>query len=694
VFVPVVLAAAVAAQPSPSPSPSPAAVRLTEDVVVQAVRADADAPVTTAELSRDDLERAYHGQEMPALLARTPSVIQYSETGSGAGYAYFFLRGLHQSRVNMTLDGVPLNDPEESAVFFANFGDFAAGLESVQVQRGVGTSSAGAASFAGSVNFESAFAGGGRRLDLEAGAGAWGSRRGSVSARTGDLRGVALFARASALDTDGYRERSGVTQRAVYLGASHQGERSVLKLFGFTAEEDTELAFLAPDRDTLAANPRANVMASGETDAYGQDFLHAHYTRLVSPRTTAALQAYYSGAQGAFRLFDDPAARATLRSYGIDGHTLGLQGNVRARRGGLELVVGGHGSTFRREHRQDVVGGTRVYTNTGRKQELSGFAKAAFSRGRVHLYGDAQVRHARFHYEGAVPQPAVHWTFFNPKAGLRVALSPGLSAYASVGRTTREPARNDFFAGEDEPTITYDLRAVRPERVVDWEAGLERRTARLAVQANVYAMEFRDEIAATGELSVAGFPLRRNVPRSSRRGLEVDAAWQARPGLRVTVAGHASRDRLAEWTQYVDVYDAAGAWTGQEPRVSRDVRPLLTPGYALQAGAEWSRSPLEAGLSARRVARVFLDNTERADLAAPAWTSVDAFAALSLGRWVRAGAPRLRVDATNLMDARIYAGGYSYQFLTRGAGGDVPGATAYFYPLATRALYVTLHARF
>jgi iron complex outermembrane receptor protein len=293
-----------------------------------------------------------------------------------------------------------------------------------------------------------------------------------------------------------------------------------------------------------------------------------------------------------------------------------------------------------------------------------------------------------------VAQDAVSWTFFNPKVGLRVALPHDWSAYASLGRSTREPARNDLFAGEDDPTIAYDMRAVRPERVLDLEAGVERSTGRLTIQANVYALEFRNEIAATGELSVAGFPLRRNAPRSFRRGVELDATLQARSDLRLTVAASASHDRLREWTQFLDVYALDGSYLGQESRTFRDVRPLLTPPHVVNVGALWTRGPIELGLRARHSAGLHLDNTENEALSAPPFTSADTHASLDLGRWVRPGSPRLQVEVTNLFDERIYASGYSYPFLTRGPGGDDPGGTAYFYPLATRSVYVTLQARF
>ena len=212
------------------------AYRLSEHVVVQAIRADARAPVTKKDIDRSEIDRQYHGQEMPALLERTPSITQYSETGIGAGYNYLYLRGIQQSRINMTLDGVPLSEPEDSALYFVDFGDFASNVESLQIQRGVGTSTVGAASYGGSINFASVDLKDTREVLATLGAGSFDSTRGSLAFQSGRVGpGLAFYARASYLDTDGFRDHSGVNQQSVFYGATRQGDRSFFKLFGFSA---------------------------------------------------------------------------------------------------------------------------------------------------------------------------------------------------------------------------------------------------------------------------------------------------------------------------------------------------------------------------------------------------------------------------------------------------------------------------
>jgi iron complex outermembrane receptor protein len=674
----------------------PAPVRLSEQVVVQAVRAEERTPVTKSDVGGEELQALNRGQEMPFLLSATPAVNVQSDNGLAAGYSYFNIRGIGQTRLNVTLDGVPLQDPEDQALYFSNFGDFASVVDSIQVQRGVGTSSVGSASYGGSVNFASVSPAGRPGLEAQVGGGSWGTGRATLAGHSGLLGGAwGLYGRLSGQTTDGFREHSGVDQGAVYYGATRAGARSLFKLFGFSGRVRTGLAFLATDQATLETDLRANLLTPDEKDRFGQDFVQAQYTRLAGSGTTLTAQAYYNGAQGWFRIWD--AGRENLQQYGIDGHFLGLVLGATHRAGRLALNWGGHANDFTRDHFMDVVGGSRAYLNTGLKNEYSTFLKATWDAGRTRLWADGQVRHARFEYRGDQPLGEVSWTFFNPKAGVRFDPSSTVGLYASVGRMSREPARSDMLNGEDDATLPYDLRAVEPERVVDAEAGVEVRRGGFSLRANVYAMEFDNEIALTGELSEIGLPVRRNAGRSHRRGVEVDLDYTLSKRLRLAATAALSRNRIEEWTQVYDVYDAESTWSGTEAVTYRDVEPLLTPTVLLNASVEWTPSS-DVGLllGGRFVDAAQLDNTGNPGFRTPSFFNLDLRASVSLARWVKRGEPRIRMQATNLLDDdRQWPSGYSYLYLVRdGTGRDALEGTAYYYPLATRGVYVTLDVRF
>jgi iron complex outermembrane receptor protein len=275
--------------------------------------------------------------------------------------------------------------------------------------------------------------------------------------------------------------------------------------------------------------------------------------------------------------------------------------------------------------------------------------------------------------------------------------SASVGLYASVGRMGREPARSDMLNGEDNASLPYDLWAVEPEEVVDAEAGVELRRGKLVGRANLYAMEFDNEIALTGELSEIGLPVRRNAGRSHRRGVELELAWSPRDQWRLGATAAFSHSRLDQWTQVYDVYDADGAWVGSRPVTYADVPPLLTPAVLVNGTVEWKPSgDLGLFLAGRWVDAAQLDNTGNPAFRTPSFFNLDLQASVSLARWVKRGEPRIRVQATNLLDdERQWPGGYSYLFFTRDAGGaeSLTGA-AYYYPLATRSVYVTLDVRF
>jgi iron complex outermembrane recepter protein len=672
--------------------------RFAEDVTVAAVRADSDAPMTTRDLGRKDIEALNTGQEMPFLLKQVPSITQYSDSGATTGYSSLFLRGIPQSRMNITLDGVPLNEPEDSAFYFANFGDFANALGSLQVQRGVGTSTVGAASFVGSINFASLDFADRPQADVRIGGGSFGTGRVGAALHSGPIAGgFRLYGQAAYQESDGFRDHSGMTQKSLYAGALQQTDTSFFKAFGFVGHERSQLSYYAADEATLDQDLRANPMSPDERDDFTQRFLTAQYRRALKPTSEIAVQGYYNGAGGWYRSLN---ADEGLLQYGLDWQSVGATASYHVAAGAADFTWGGHVNDFGSRHTRDLVDGARQYSNRGFKNEVNSFAKLGYRMGRWHHYGDLQVRWARFRYEGSLDLGSVSWTFVNPKIGTRYELGRGVSVYGSLGAAGREPGRSDMLQGEDNPSVAYDLRAVKPERVVNVETGVDYARPGLSVHANGYFMEFHDEIAQTGELSETYLPLRRNVDRSFRRGVEVDLAWQPASALTVRQSATFSYNRIRSWTQFYDVYDADGAWTGSTSRTHAGVAPALTPSVLLTLAADCTPAPWVAlGATGRYVGASHLDNTGSAGFTAPAFFSLDADASVDLSRaltFAAAAAPRLRIQATNLLDnRRMFPSGYSYQYFTQSAGGSLdPAGTRYFYPLATRSVAASLELRF
>lgn len=659
------------------------------DVVVEARDADDLAPLSESEISSRELERFDHGQDVPQLLTRAPSVNSYSDAGiGGSGYSSFTIRGIDQKRVNITLDGIPLNDPAENALYFANFTDFAASMSSIEVQRGIGITPGGAASYAGSVNFNSVrpldFAG----LEATVAGGSFGTRRGSVAYSTGETPGgLAAYGRLSVNETDGYRDHSGVQQESLFGVVEKRGETSLWRFVGFSGHVQNELSYYAVDEATLELDRRFNPLQPEEVDDFRQHFAMLQYTRPVG---SAAVEGsvYFNAADGWFDLWSDPVERDAILRFGIDQQMVGAVGSLHFNAGDWRVSTAAHLQHFATDHSLDI-DPDRIYDNTTTKREEALSVKAAREAGAWSIWTDLQLRHPSFDYDGAVDLDSIDWFFVNPKVGVSRRITPSVSAYVTAGRVEREPTRTDLLLGEDDASVFRSLDDVRPEEAIDVEAGMRFRGARLAIDANLYAMELRDEIQSTGEINALGLSIRRNVDRSSRRGVEVDASFALTPRLRLTNASSLSRNRIDVWRQAFDRYDREGNYVDSVVREFRDVRPLLTPEVIVNQGIELDLARgIRTALQARYVGESQLDNTGSRDRVAPAYTTLDFDGSIPFAT-TAAGTAKLRFVVNNLFDEKPLPSGYAYAFLVRD-GVDREEGISYFYPAAGRNFLLML----
>ncbi|HTJ24385.1 MAG TPA: TonB-dependent receptor [Gemmatimonadaceae bacterium] len=647
-----------------------------ERVMISAVRGAGDAPISQKTLTSADLQPRYFGQDVPLLLqGAAPSLTSYAETGNYWGYSYIRLRGIDQSRINLTLDGIPLNDPEDQVLYFADFPDLANSLRSVQVQRGVGTSSNGTAAYAGSINMETIpLAASPRGGQVQLAGGSFGSRRYSGEYQSGLLPSrFAFYVRGSSLHTDGYRYHSGVEGKSVFVSAGYFGDHDILK---FTATNGTmrdTMAYLAVPVTDLDTNRRINPLTARERDGFGERLAALAYTRLLAPSASLSITGYRIANSGDYDVQLD-----SLDQFNLNATWGGVTGDLAIHHEGFRLDLGGNASNYARHHfafqHPDLA--NPLYYNTGHKQELSGFAKAAYTAGAATLFGDLQVRRAEFRYtpdkKAGIGEQSIDWTFANPKVGVTYAASHATSLYAFYGSNTREPARSDMFAGFDNldtsnVAFVGDLSRVRPETVHDLEIGASHRGATLDVQANLYSMNFRNEIAPIGQLSYIGTPLRQNVGASYRRGVEADLTYRGIRRLLLNANASASTNRIRSYT------DA----TGDTPVTYHDVAPLLTPRFTSFGRAAFAATPHSwLALETRYASRSFLQNTSDPRFVLPAALTLDATAS-----W-HAGPYELVVRGNNLTNSQKYGSGYA------------SGGVSYYYVLPPRNLFVELKAGF
>lgn len=665
------------AQGKDSSRTSADSVRRLEKILVTALRAAEVAPIAQKTVPRAAIVQRQFGQDVPLLLANTsPALTAHTETGTNWGYSYLRLRGIDQTRINITLDGIPLNDMEDQVLYFANFADLMSSVQSVQVQRGVGTSSAGTASFAGSINFETMPVaqrmGGG---DLQLQLGSYGAQRVSGSFHSGLMNDrFAVYGRAGALRTNGYRDHSGVRGGSALAGAGWFGDRNIVKLTALVGELADTLSYVGATLQELRDNRRYNPLDPDERDRFGQQMVALSYTRVVDAATSLNTTLYRHSASGNYDYFWLP----DRYRYSLAHAWYGMTSAWNRERGSWRINLGLNANTYARTHsaylRPDPAA---LYDNTGHKDDVSGFAKASFDAGRVRWFADVQARHARFRYtpdpNAGVDEQAVSWTFLNPKGGVTLQLADGLSAFASIGATTREPARSDLFAGDDDlnrgnATVIGDFDRVRPESVRDVEAGISLRRATLDVQANVYSMDFRRSIERIGAPTASGLVPRRNVGAAYRRGLELDASWRGMPRWVLAANAWLSVNRIRTFADS----------TADPVVVRRNVEPMLTPRFVTVHRAEFTAWPsLRLGVEGRYQSRAFLDNTGSATRTLPATYVLDASARLARSRYA------LVVRGANVGNNQKY-----------GSGSVSGSGTVRYFVLAGRGLFVTAEMGF
>ncbi|SDL00501.1 iron complex outermembrane recepter protein [Catalinimonas alkaloidigena] len=609
-----------------------------KEVTVSAdYNASRETPITFQNLNSNEINQRYYGQEPALMLTQTPSVTAYSDAGSALGYAYFRLRGLDQTRLNITLDGVPLNEPEDQGAYFSNYPDLLNSVRRMQVQRGVGTSQNGAASYAGSLQLESPSLFGTAGGEVGAGYGSFQTYRVYGKYQTGDRNQTGAYVRASYLHSDGYKYHAGNTSGSVFYSAGHYRGRHSWKLTGFTGRQANQLAWIGVPKEVVAQDPRTNANSRQEDDAFLQSLLYLQHGYRVGEHGTWKSCVYYNYLDGNYDFdlnnFLGLPATDALYNYAFRSHFAGVFSNYTVEKTKYQWVSGFHANTYVRRHLGSETNSGTLYTNRGFRQEVSGFSKLVYRLPHWTLFGDLQLRYTDFVYRGDVAVAPLRWTFLNPKFGVTRNLGAA-TLYYSLGRTGREPTRNDLLNGED--NLLADslgqplLNIVSAEYVVDHELGLRLPYAKGHLQTNLYYLSFRNEIVLNGQFGPNGLPLHSDVARSFRSGLEVEATYRLG---RVWELAHQST------FSYNQIREG-------EARVA----PVLTPQVLVNQELRFAQGPWQAGLRMRYQGTSYLDFANEETL--PAFVTWHAEAAYRWGAW------QVRLRVNNLTNVRYFSHGY------------------------------------
>ncbi|MFO7574677.1 MAG: TonB-dependent receptor [Bacteroidales bacterium] len=629
---------------------SPAAIPAAE-VVVSATRAGNRTPVTYQTVTGEELKRNNFGADIPFLLAMTPSLVETSEAGNGIGYTSMRIRGSDASRINVTIDGIPLNDAESQQVFWVDLPDFASSVESIQVQRGVGTSGNGAGAFGASVNIQTLSPGADAVATVTGTLGSFNTFKQSVSVGTGTIADrVSMLMRYSGLRSDGYVRHSGSDHRSMFVTGVYSAGRSRLKANVIIGEEQTGISWWGVTREMMAVDRRYNEAGvytdsegveryyENQTDNYWQNHYHLIFSRNMGGGLLLHTAAHLTDGKGYYEQYKE---ERRLSEFGlpevvIGGETFsrsdvihrkwndnlfyGFTWALKYDGGGTDAAIGGavnrhDGDHFGRviwmRYPGDAESGYEWYLNNGVKDEFNIYGKVnQMLSPRLSAFADLQLRLIGYRMEGPDDNLLLldqehRYSFFNPKAGLFYSAAPGHDLYASVAVAHREPTRANY-----KDAVGDAMATPQPERLTDFEAGYSFRSGGAALNVNLYYMLYRDQLVPTGELSNVGYPIMTNVRDSYRAGIEIVTAVRPAEFLEWNLSLTLSRNKIRDFVEYYTDYNTSD-WS--EEYRSRELG-LVDIAYspAVIGGSELVFRPFanaELRLLGKYVGSQYFDNT-------------------------------------------------------------------------------------
>ena len=686
-----------------------------DEVVVSATRANQKSAIAYTDVTRRDLDKLNLGQDVPQLLNFTPSVVTTSDAGAGVGYTGIRIRGSDATRVNVTLNGIPYNDAESQGTYFVDMPDFASSVSSIQIQRGVGTSTNGAGAFGASVNIQTNKLEAKPYAEVNLSGGSFGTRKANVLAGTGLLNNhFTVDARLSAIHSDGFIDRAFSNLKSFYLSGGYYTKTSFIRLNVFSGQEQTYQAWNGVPEDMLKTNRRYNSFTyDNQTDNYQQDNYQLISSFGLSKNWRLNASLFYTKGKG---YYEELKPNDAFSKYGLPNVIIGdsviKQTDLIRRKwldndfygtvfsfdynsfGKLTANIGGGWNQYQGGHFGEIIwarvaGNTnirdRYYSDDAIKTDFNLYAKAFYQfSNALNGFLDLQIRTVGYSFLGFNSklqnvQQNANLTFFNPKAGLTYTLNDHSTIYASVGVGHREPNRDDYTQStpESRPKV---------EQLIDYEAGYKVQSEKLAFTANAYYMSYQNQLVLSGQLNDVGAYNRVNIPISYRAGLELEVGARLAKQLRWNVNATFSQNKVKNFTEYLDNYDNGN----QESRWYTQTDISFSPNII--AGSQLLFTPakgLELGLLSKYVGKQYLDNTSTESRKLNPYFTNDI-------RLIYSIKPKFAQEIAftllfnNVLNELYESNGYTYSYISEG---KVLADNAY-YPQAGRNFLAGIRLRF
>ena len=638
---------------------------LAEEVLVSATRAKEKTPVAFATVERKQIRENNLGQDIPYLLGLTPSFVATSDAGTGVGYTNFRIRGTDLNRINVTVNGIPMNDAESHGTFWVDIPDLASSTDNIQVQRGVGTSTNGAAAFGATINLQTTTINKDAYADYSASAGSFGTLKNSVGVGSGLIKGKFTFdARLSKVSSDGFIDRASSDLKSFFVSGGYFTGNTILKINVFSGLEDTYQAWngvpsvrLNNDRtgmqryadhglysqkqvdEMMASNSRTYNLYTykNEIDHYQQDHYQVLFSHRMNEMFSLNASLFYTPGKGYYEqykanqkladyLITPPVVGGEtikksdlIRRKWLDNDFYGATFSVNQKKETSDFTFGGGYNVYDGNHFGRVIWARNAgdsemdhewYRGTGLKKDFNVYAKYNYELvENLNLFADFQYRKIDYTIAGVDDDlrnlsQAHHFEFFNPKVGVYYQLSENQNLYANFARANREPNRDNY--------VDADPKGKQPtfETLNDFELGYKYNTSRLAFGANAYFMSYQNQLILTGEINDVGAPIMVNVDNSYRAGLELMAGMKLSDKLKWDVNVTFSKNKIKDFTDYVDDWDNGG----QIATKLGTTDLAFSPEVIANSQLIWMAAKgLNVSLQSYSVSKQYIDNTSSND---------------------------------------------------------------------------------
>lgn len=675
-------------------------------VEVLAVRAADRAPFTKTNLNQKDIERNNLGQDLPFLLNQTPSVVINSDAGNGVGYTGIRIRGTDGTRINVTLNGIPYNDAESQGSFFVDLPDFSSSTNSIQVQRGVGTSTNGAGAFGGTINLTTNEINKDFYTELNNSYGSYNTWKNTLKFGSGIMgKHFTIDGRLSHISSDGYIDRAKTNLRSYYASAAYVDEKNSLRFNVFSGKEKTYQAWNGVPENLLKTNRTYNSSGTekegtpykNETDNYLQTHYQLFYNHQFNNYWKANVAAFLTRGKGYYEQYK---AAAALTSYGLpdyikgtdtiretdiirrlwlDNYFYGSIFSLQHQKNKTQFTTGGGWTQYDGKHYGNIIWAKeqaavplnhRWYNLTAHKTDLNIYTKWTQQlTNQLQSFVDLQLRTVQYHINGFRDNPTLfvknNYTFFNPKAGLTYNFR-NWQAYISYAMAGKEPNRDDF----------ENVASNRPkaEKLHDIETGIERKSKDYSYGATIYYMKYKDQLVLVGNINDVGAYTRTNVTSSYRLGIELQGALKFNQYLNANANLTLSRNKIRNFTELIDDYDNGGTKSNfyKSPDIS------FSP--AVIAGGSLNIIPVKNGeisLIGKYVSRQFMDNTSQTTRSIDPYYVQDVRLAYNFENKIGKSV-NIILQLNNVLNKKYVANGYTFSYISSGLVTE-----NYYFPMAT-----------